>query len=203
MVWTDHVRLLFAVTLVLKVIHLGNGFDQKEKLGSNGGVHITTTAQRQQPLNHPTTLNIIRNLNRSSESPKQLHSGPFIPFVGFKDGTKHCCQNGGTCILGSFCVCPMYFVGRYCEHDERKSNCGVFAHGDWVYKDCYLCRCIYGKLHCFRDTTLNNCDPKEEFMKLHSKGPRLQHSLCFLLPFSCFLLQWIVLPKVSSLALRR
>ncbi|XP_007498009.1 cryptic protein isoform X2 [Monodelphis domestica] len=158
MAWIYHVRRLFLITLVFQVIHLGNGFNEKEKLKGSAEEPINTTAPKQQPPNQNPTWNSTRDLNRSSESPKQFQSRPFIPFIGFKDGTKLCCQNGGTCVLGSFCVCPMHFVGRHCEHDERKSNCGVFAHGDWVYKGCYLCRCIYGKLHCFRDPTLNNCD---------------------------------------------
>lgn len=37
------------------------------------------------------------------------------------------------------------------------SNCGSIAHGVWVLKDCWLCRCAYGTLHCLSETLHSNC----------------------------------------------
>uniref|UniRef100_A0A8C9L8X9 EGF-like domain-containing protein n=1 Tax=Pavo cristatus TaxID=9049 RepID=A0A8C9L8X9_PAVCR len=76
-----------------------------------------------------------------------------------KNLNRNCCQNGGTCILGAFCACPKHFSGRHCE--LRK--CGSIAHGDWVMKGCWLCRCLYGTLKCLSQNTQDSCDFLQEY----------------------------------------
>ncbi|KFV46681.1 Cryptic protein, partial [Tyto alba] len=181
MYWGKHVRVLFTVTLVWQAVHLGKG-REKEHEDVKG---LNATAQKQQPKNEGTIMNAHSDMNQSYESRKQ-NSRSLVPFTGITESKKlnrHCCQNGGTCILGSFCACLKHFTGRYCEHDERQSNCGSIAHGVWVLKGCWLCRCGYGTLNCLSEIMHENCEMKsgkEEITRLYSNGLRLEQTVFIL-----------------------
>ncbi|XP_019642182.1 PREDICTED: teratocarcinoma-derived growth factor 1-like [Branchiostoma belcheri] len=62
--------------------------------------------------------------------------------------STECCENGGTCILGSFCMCPGNFTGRYCERRAVTLACGDVPHNDWTFQGCSLCRCGNGTFLC-------------------------------------------------------
>ncbi|XP_068784017.1 cryptic protein isoform X1 [Struthio camelus] len=175
------IRILFTVTLVWQAIHLGKGREKEEH--EKDVENINATAQKQQPKNERTVINTLSDMNQSYESRKQQHSRTLVPFTGITESKKlnrHCCQNGGTCILGTFCACRKHFTGRYCEYDERQSNCGSVAHGAWVLQGCRLCRCGYGALNCLSDVMHGSCDLKaeeEEMPRLYSNGLRLQQTV--------------------------
>ncbi|CAF1121540.1 unnamed protein product, partial [Didymodactylos carnosus] len=57
------------------------------------------------------------------------------------------CENGGTCILGAFCACPIAFTGRYCETYVH-SSCAVLKQYHTIETDCVLCICINSLLVC-------------------------------------------------------
>ncbi|XP_066194533.1 cryptic protein-like isoform X2 [Sylvia atricapilla] len=181
MYWGYHVKILFTVTLVWQAVHLEKGPEREKR--NEDVKSLNATAQKQQPKNEGTFVYALSDMNQSYESRKQQTSRSFVPFTGITESKKlnrHCCQNGGTCILGTFCACLKHFTGRYCEHDKRKSNCGSIAHGVWVLKDCLLCRCGYGTLHCLSDMLHSNCDLKsetEEVIRLYSTGLRLQQTV--------------------------
>ncbi|NXJ65016.1 CFC1 protein, partial [Rostratula benghalensis] len=181
-------RIIFTVTLVWQAVHLGKG-REKEDLEEDVK-SLNTTAQKQQHRNEETTLNTLSDVYQSYEKRKQQNSRALVPFTGITESKKlnrHCCQNGGTCILGAFCACLKHFTGRYCEHDERQSNCGNIAHGAWVLKGCWLCRCGYGTLNCLSEIMHDNCElksEKEEITRLYSNGLRLQQTMFAL---SCLL----------------
>ncbi|XP_053144938.1 cryptic protein-like [Hemicordylus capensis] len=190
MYWRQNARFLLTLTLALQSIHFGKGYREKGNKRDTGE-NVGATVQKPYAKDQATALNVFNDMNRIHESKKQLNSRPMVPFTGLTDSKtldRHCCQNGGTCILGSFCACPKHFTGRYCEHDERKSKCGPFAHGEWIRKACQLCRCGYGVLHCLSEE-IQNCAfrEEEEFIHLLSNCPRIQQTMCFLvLPLGYF-----------------
>ncbi|NXD92000.1 CFC1 protein, partial [Chaetorhynchus papuensis] len=174
-------RILFSVTLVWQAVRLEKGPEREER--KEDVKSLNATAQKQQSKNGGTFIYALSDMNQSYESRKQQSPRSFVPFTGITESKKlnrHCCQNGGTCILGTFCACPKHFTGRYCEYDERISNCGSIGHGVWVLKGCWLCRCVYGTLNCLSEVVHSSCElqsEKEEIIRLYSNGLRLQQTV--------------------------
>ncbi|KAM9249275.1 cryptic family protein 1B-like [Dugong dugon] len=170
-----------------------SGYQKEKHKGGKEGINNATTQERQQKtLNW--TLNNFSKVNGSAEGWRQQRDT--LPHSwGFRESAStrsSCCQNGGTCVLGSFCVCPAHFTGRHCEHDPKRSECGALAHGAWTVHGCRLCRCVYGALRCLARQTQGSCDPKD-FLTSYSDGLSSQHTLSFLVLLLCFLLQCLVL----------
>uniref|UniRef100_H0YQF0 EGF-like domain-containing protein n=1 Tax=Taeniopygia guttata TaxID=59729 RepID=H0YQF0_TAEGU len=172
-------RILFTATLVWQAVHLEKGPESEEWKEDVKSLNVT--AQKRQPKNEGSFINALSDMSQSYESRKQQSSRSFVPFTGITESKKlnrRCCQNGGTCILGTFCACLKHFTGRYCEYDER--NCGSIPHGVWVLQDCWLCRCGYGTLHCLSEIRQSNCEltsETAEIIRLYSNGLRLQQTV--------------------------
>ncbi|XP_041128964.1 cryptic protein-like [Polyodon spathula] len=173
------IGVLFSVVVTFQVIHFGLGCVGQDCEDSR----LSDPSKKQTPQ-HAEFLKQFNEMNTRSEGRKNGDSVVVLPFTGLTGSAKlsrSCCQNGGTCILGSFCACPKHFTGRSCEYDERNRNCGGILHGEWVQKGCSYCRCGYGILHCFPQVFHDNCDEDVEDYQLHSEGYRLQQSVFVLM----------------------
>ncbi|KAM5311888.1 cryptic protein-like isoform 2-T2 [Glossophaga mutica] len=108
------VRLLFMISLALQIVPLGNSCQREHHEGSREEIH-NATVQRLQQKTFNWTRGHFRDGNGSTQDP--------LPQAGASQARApprpRCCMNGGTCVLGSFCVCSAHFTGRYCEHDQR------------------------------------------------------------------------------------
>ncbi|MEE6459653.1 hypothetical protein FKM82_000683 [Ascaphus truei] len=143
-------RLFYLAAQILTAIHLGTALQNETSTSAGSDRSIETYLHR--------PLKTVKHINHTHKMWKEKDSAETLPFIGLTKSRmldRHCCKNGGTCILGSFCACPKYFTGRYCDVDVRTRNCGTVSHGQWLQSTCSLCRCVYGVMHCF---SIGNCD---------------------------------------------
>ncbi|KAJ1207239.1 hypothetical protein NDU88_002631 [Pleurodeles waltl] len=143
------VRLLLALLLSFEVTSPGQGCGGDNCIKEEDSNLLTSEKVKR-------TLDAMSRSRGLAQTPHGAEIAPAGPSYENTPNMK-CCENGGTCFLGSFCICPKHFSGRHCEHDMRTRSCGVLAHGQWLMKGCFWCRCGFGALHCFHRAPEENC----------------------------------------------
>nr|XP_045004587.1 cryptic family protein 1B [Jaculus jaculus] len=176
MTWRQHVRLLRVIALTLQIVRLGSGCQRQKHPGDREGSEMAAPKLQATALSR-TLSDLSRDSGRGE--------GWRWPYAS---GEARCCRNGGTCVLGSFCVCPAHFTGRRCEHDRRRRDCGAVGHGAWTWRGCRLCRCAFAALRCLPRQTPGRCDPRA-FLPAGSSGLSRQGALRFLFLLPCAFLQ--------------
>uniref|UniRef100_UPI00398E7BFE cryptic protein-like n=1 Tax=Pristiophorus japonicus TaxID=55135 RepID=UPI00398E7BFE len=184
------------VLLPFQVVGLGNDCGGDE----NCDQQISKSAIQKPLGKNPNSLTEFNLFNSKRQEPNSSDTANIIRFIGLTDSKtldRSCCKNGGTCILGSFCACPVHFIGRYCELDERLKGCGKFLDGQWVLKNCTWCKCSYGRLHCIEAFgKVANCDPDQddyygsEHDSLTGDGSSLMLMRC--LPVVCLAIAFVL-----------
>ncbi|XP_013407816.1 uncharacterized protein LOC106171865 [Lingula anatina] len=109
--------------------------------------------------------------NVSSSDNETTKTGPHILKTNYR---TDCCENGGICVLGSFCKCPKKYHGRYCQHKHRRRPCGDTEHREWEQVSCNMCYCYDGILTCLPQVydDVENCDKTKT--KIFIKDFRLE-----------------------------
>ncbi|XP_052599913.1 cryptic protein-like [Peromyscus californicus insignis] len=179
-------RPLFLTTIVLLLIDQGNTYQREP----DSAREVSNTLSPKLPgTTLDRTLSNSSRENGSQEGWRPRESPPDSRTLGESvvPGSR-CCHNGGTCVLGSFCVCPAHFTGRYCEHDQRRRDCGALEHGAWTLHSCRLCRCIFSALYCLPRQAFGHCDLKG-FLSSGTRGSSASSVLSLLL--LCLLLQGV------------
>ncbi|XP_017657472.1 cryptic protein-like [Nannospalax galili] len=186
-------RFLLVIIPALQIIHLGNSCLRGQQ---EGGRAVSNIAAPRTTLDWTLSNSSRENGSQEGWTPQEspARSRALEEETGSPAGAapgSRCCRNGGTCVLGSFCVCPAHFTGRYCEHDQKRRDCGALGHGAWTLRGCSLCRCIFAALHCLPRQTPGHCDLKKVLSSGASR-PRAQGALSLLFLLPCVLLWSIV-----------
>ncbi|XP_061554529.1 teratocarcinoma-derived growth factor 1 isoform X2 [Phycodurus eques] len=147
--------------IVFDFLFLGRVGDERAKGQTSPPPPVSPAEVKSRRASEGSPDRFARSRSPNDGDRKHRDANAVVPFIGLTDTaeqSRSCCKNGGTCILGSFCACPPFFIGRSCEYNQRIRHCGLIPHGEWVRKGCSYCRCGYGFLHCFPRVFHKDCE---------------------------------------------